>query len=153
MAPSQPDAVEAAKQRLLKLLGSREHSRAELARKLAQKGFPRAVIEMAIEWAVAQGHLDERRFAAAYAEELARKGFGPRAIQKKLRDKGVRAEAPERPADPEALRQQAEELVRRRYGAPEDLEPAVRLKAARFLLNRGFAHATIRQVLGPLPSA
>jgi regulatory protein len=153
MSSSQPDAVEAAKERLLKLLGTREHSRAELARKLAQKGVPPAVIDMALDWAAAQGYLDEQRFAAAYSDELSRKGYGPRAIQKKLRDKGVRVEASEEPEDPEALRQQAVELVRRRHGEPESLEPAVKLKAARFLLNRGYSHATIREVLGPLPRA
>ena len=152
MCAFEPDAVEAAKQRLLRLLGAREHGRAEMHRKLAQRGIPQAVIEMALDWAVAQGYLDEQRFASNYSQELRRKGYGPRAIQKKLRDKGVRTESSAEAEDPEALRAQAAELVRRRHGPPDSLEPAAKLKAARFLLNRGYSHATIRDVLGPLPT-
>ena len=147
---SQPDAVEAAKQRLMRFLGTREHTRTELARKLAQRGVPPAVIEMALDWAVAAGHLNEQRFADAYTAELRRKGYGARAIQKKLYEKGVR-EAEPLEEDPDATRAAAAELVQRRYGEIDALEPAEKLKAARFLVNRGFDHDTIRSLLGPLP--
>ena len=147
---SSPDAVEAAKARLMRLLGAREHSRAELARKLAQRGVPEAVVEMALDWAERAGHLNEQRFVDAYTEELRRKGYGPRAIQKKLFEKGIR-DAGATPGSSESVVEGARQLVQKRHGEPDSLEPAAKLKAARFLLNRGYDHATIREVLGPIP--
>lgn len=146
-----PDPLEAVKQRLMKLIGTREHSRSELERKLIQKGFPSALVREATAWAGREGYLDEQRFAAAYADELKRKGYGSRVVQKKLYQKGVRLEEPSEPEDPEAVQRQAADLVLRRFGEPDTLEPAIKLRAARFLLARGFDHGTIRGVLGPLP--
>jgi regulatory protein len=163
MGPLEADPFEEAKARMLKLISSREHSRAELQRKLLARGIPADLVRRALDWAEREGYVDERRFAAAYADELRRKGYGPMVIRKKLYEKGVRGEVPAAAEAPElededdggpaagSLERQAADLVERRFGEPEALEPAIKLKAARFLQRRGFDMGTIRAVLGPLP--
>ena len=74
----------------LRSLTRRDHSEAELCRKLRDKGFAEADIEAAIARLKRMGYLDDRRFAERWAESAIRngRGYGPR-LRLELRRRGV----------------------------------------------------------------
>lgn len=74
------------------LLSRRDHSRAELVRKLNEKGFADSS-EAAAELLCENGYLNDARFAENYARELLeRKGMGKKRIAAELHKKGVSRE-------------------------------------------------------------
>ena len=56
-------ANETAYRRVIRLLARRDHARAELLRKLAERGVPAAQAEWAVARAEREGYLDDARFA------------------------------------------------------------------------------------------
>lgn len=70
-------------------LARREHTRVELQRKLALKGYEAAEIEAALDRLVEQGLVSDRRFAEAFAEYRAHNGRGPLKIKQELKQHGV----------------------------------------------------------------
>jgi len=60
----------------LNLLSRRDHSEAELRRKLAPKGFPAEELDTAMARLRDAGYLDDRRFARSFAEAAIRNGRG-----------------------------------------------------------------------------
>lgn len=135
----------------LKLLARREHSRAELKRKLARYGEDEAAIEALLDDFERRGWLSEKRFAQQVVAARAGR-YGSLRVGNELREKGV-AEA----LVDEAVRQArqgdleaAREVWRRKFGRlPHD--NAERGRQARFLQSRGFSMDVIRQVLKGLP--
>lgn len=137
-------------QRALGLLVRREHSRKELATKLASRGVAREDAEAAIERLAAEGWQDDARFAASLARMRAGAGYGPIRIRAELGTHGLdeaviaQAFASLAEAGEDDWRRQARELVRRRFGEDFAGDLARRRKAADFLLRRGFDGDTIR---------
>ncbi|MGD9366123.1 MAG: regulatory protein RecX [Desulfobacteraceae bacterium] len=74
-----------------RILARRDHSRAELTRKLAEHGYDGQSIQSVINECQRLGYLDDKRFAYTYCEQLLRKGYGPIVIQQKLYAKGLPA--------------------------------------------------------------
>ena len=74
----------------LKTLTRRDHSEAELRRKLAEKDIPAPVIDATIVRLKESGYLDDRRFAWHWAESAIRngRGYGYR-LRFKLSRRGV----------------------------------------------------------------
>jgi len=146
----EPDAVDSPQQlnaRGLRLLARREHSRAELARKLAPHADSVAGLEAVLDALQARKQLSDDRYAEARAHQLSRK-YGVARIEADLRAKSVsketidRALAEARETEPTRAR----DAWRRRFGRL----PASRqefAKQARFLQSRGFSQTTIRRVL------
>jgi regulatory protein len=147
------DAPFRSRERALRLLGLRDRSRREIERRLRQAGFDAGVIAQTVEWLAGLGYLDDRRFAAAYAAEKWRGGWGPRRIHTELAAKGV-----ERPVIDEALAplEEAEvgaggagdlvleQTVRRRFAAQFAGDPeAAERRLAGFLARRGYDWDTI----------
>jgi regulatory protein len=78
----------------VQLLASRPHFRRELQAKLAQRGFPPADIEDALDRLAAQGYLDDRRTALAFVEQrLERSSEGRLRLKAELEKRGAPAEA------------------------------------------------------------
>ena len=138
-------------QRALGLLVRREHSRKELADKLAARGIARDEAEAAVERMAAEGWQDDARFAASLARARAMSGYGPLRIRAELAthglDEAMVAAAFEALAeagdDDWAARARA--LVQRRFGDGLAGDFARRRKAADFLLRRGFDGDAIRR--------
>ena len=127
-------------QRALGLLVRREHSRRDLARKLAQRGVEPAEAEAAVERLAGQGYQDDGRFAASFARDRANSGYGPVRIRVELAGHGLGEDAIAQAlqaceADWPAL---ARRQVERRWTAAVLAEPDRRRKAVEFLLRRGF---------------
>ena len=126
----------------IKLLGARDHSSAELARKLAQRDVDEPSIAAALTELRAANYVDDERYARTYAEQLAERGRGPMAIRSKLRERGIDGDLA---ADAlEALgadwTERAEVALERRFAASAigDDDPKARARIARFLQGRGF---------------
>lgn len=133
--------------RALAMLARREHTRAEMTRKLAPHCESPEHIEQLLDALVARGWLSEERFAESRANTLARK-FGSRKIEHDLRSRGVSAEIVEQTVE-RALAQELENCRtawQRRFGVlPQDA--AERGQQMRFLAGRGFSAEAVRRVL------
>ena len=93
-APRTPAAQEAqAKDVCLRLLTDRARSRAELAKKLADKGFDEEVAVRVLDRLTVVGLIDDASFAAQWVHSRhTYSGKGKRALAMELRTKGVAPE-------------------------------------------------------------
>lgn len=78
-----------AKERALRLLGYREHSAAELRRKLCDTGYPPGIAAAVTARFVEVELVDDRRFASAWARSRIASGYGARRIKQELGQRGV----------------------------------------------------------------
>jgi regulatory protein len=139
------------------LLARREHSRAELARKLLRRlGATESPVdvEAALDELQRRGLLSESRFAASLVRTRSPR-IGDARLKYELRARGVPSEvaaaalADLRGAGGSELAR-ARDVWSRRFGAvPDSAEE--RARQARFLQRRGFSADVIRKVLGGLP--
>jgi regulatory protein len=128
-------------------LAQREHSRAELARRLARHADHPDEIPPLLDELVRRKLLSDDRYAEARASALGRK-FGLTRIAWELRAKGVGEEAiaqATRAARAGEL-DRARQAWSKRFGR-EPHTAAERAKQIRFLQGRGFSFDTIRQVI------
>lgn len=130
--------------RALRLLARREHSRIELARKLEQAGFVGGDITPLLDAFEAQNWLSDRRFAESYvADHRARAGGIKLAYdlrQRGIGDAIIEAVLSEH-RDSELER--AREVWKKKFGsAPADM--VERARQIRFMQSRGFAPEVIR---------
>lgn len=141
------------KGRALRYLAQREHSRAELERKLtrAVQDLPedtaQAQISAALDELAAKGLLSEERTAQSVLLSQGRR-FGTRRLRQTLQAKGL---APDLVAD--TLQQarsteleRAREVWQRRFGQPP-ADAAERARQMRFMAGRGFEADIIRRVV------
>lgn len=141
------------KARALRFLAMREHSRAELARKLARHvedtpedpAGPR--IERLLDELSAHGLLDEQRAADALVSAQAHR-FGALQLRQRLRARGVAPEAAAAALAGVAAGEfeRAKAVWQRRFGAPA-ADAAERARQARFLAGRGFSADVIHRVV------
>jgi regulatory protein len=135
------------KARALSYLAAREHSRQELARKLARHADEGDDVEALLDWLEGQKFLSEERFAESLVHRRAAR-FGSARILSELQSHGL---DDGRLGDlKEELRagedERAWQVWQRKYGArPADAADAAR--QMRFLQQRGFSHAAISAVM------
>lgn len=135
------------KGRALRLLSQREHSRAELQRKLAphvQEGDNLAAV---LDDLQAQDFISEARVVESVLHRRAGR-LGASRIRQELQAKGLGAEAVQ-----QAVAQlqgseleRAREVWRRKFGEPAT-DPQTRAKQVRFLLARGFSGDIVRRAV------
>ncbi len=128
------------------MLARREHSRAELARKLADNATPED-LQAVLDHLEQSGLLSDARFAESFVASRAVR-FGSAKLRHSLRARGVADEviaaALFAGAGSETAR--AREVWRRKFGvSPMDRSDYAR--QARFLQQRGFSAEVIRKVL------
>lgn len=141
------------KGRALRYLAQREHSRAELERKLARHvddladAPARQQISAALDDLAAKGLLSDARAAeSVLRSEGAR--YGLRRLKQTLQGKGLGAElvATTLQAARATELERAREVWLRRFGAPP-ADAAERARQIRFLAGRGFGGDVIRRVV------
>ncbi|MGI5217346.1 recombination regulator RecX [Nocardia sp. CA-290969] len=146
-------SVEQAKEACLRLLAVRARSRAELAQRLAAKGFAAEVAERTLDRLAEVGLVDDAEFARQWVRQRhSFAGKGRQALAQELRRKGVAAEdsaaaLAEVTADDEHDR--ATELVRRKLRtlpAGLDREKAMR-RLVGMLARRGYGHSVAYTVV------
>jgi regulatory protein len=133
--------------RALRLLSAREHSRAELQRKLARFEEEPGSLAKVLDTLQAKDFINETRVVASVVHRRAAK-LGASRIKQELQSKGLEPEAVARAVD--QLRasevERAREVWRKKFGAPP-VDAAERGKQMRFLASRGFGGDTIHRVV------
>ncbi|WP_245551014.1 recombination regulator RecX [Nocardia paucivorans] len=145
--------VEQAKEVCLRLLAVRARSRAELARRLADKGFAAEVSERALDRLGEVGLVDDAAFARQWVRSRhAHSGRGRQALAHELRRKGISADDAAPALDTvttEDERARATELVRRklRTMAPKlDRDKKIR-RLVGMLARRGYGQSVAYAVV------
>jgi regulatory protein len=135
----------------LALLAGRDFGRAEIAGRLARRGYPEAVVAAVVERLVAERLLSETRFVEQFIRQHAGRGHGPVRIRAELRERGVPDGEIEAGLDAagEDWTAVAREVRRRRFGLSPPGDYPERARQARFLQYRGFSAEQIRAALGP----
>jgi len=136
------------KGRALKYLAQREHSRVELARKLAPHADDADDIDTVLDALQAAGWLSEERFVESVLHRKAAR-LGTARIRQELQGHGL---APEAVAGAvEQLRgselERARAVWTRRFGGDAPTDATERARQMRFLAARGFATEVIRRVV------
>ena len=132
----------------MRLLSQRDHTRAELERKLAALEEEPGELARVLDELEARGFISQARViesvlhrrsprfgAARIRQELAGKGLDPEAVGQALA--GLKASEAER----------AREVWQRKFGGQAPTDPKERARQARFLLARGFAAEVVRRVV------
>ena len=145
------------KGRALRYLAGREHSRAELIRKLAPHEEEPGQIERVLDDLQAKDFISEARVVASVINRRAA-GLGGARLRQELQAKGI---DPERVRDAVAQLkdselERAQAVWRKRFGgdgadmnAPTDSKQWAR--QVRFLMARGFSADVVRRVVPPAP--
>ena len=139
------DGVERAAERALNLLSYRPRSRAEVRRRLAQKGYEEETVEEALDRLTRAGLLDDRAFAHYWVEN--RFQFNPRGVavlRQELWQKGVDQAIVEEVLaeyDEETAAARAAEAAVRRLRRLDP--PTFRRRLSDYLRRRGFPYAVI----------
>lgn len=156
------------------LLAQREHSRAELRRKLlrieqqqrarqaasqaGEAGAERPVedeedseagasaVDKLLDSLTAEGYLDETRFVESRLHVRAGR-FGTQRIQQELARHGLKLDAGQQATLRETELERAREVWHRRFGAEPSRDATEQARQARFLLARGFAPDLVRRLL------
>jgi len=131
-----PDSPAALKARALRHLVRREHSRAELARKLAPHAGSHEELEALLDSLVARKQLSDERYAEERARVLARK-YGAAKIRHDLKAKGI-SDGIVGAVSSEGELERARTILERKYREPAASREE-RVRRARFLQGRGFS--------------
>jgi len=135
------------KARALRYLSAREHSRLELARKLARYAQEGDDVDALLDVLEAAKLLSQTRFSESLVHRRAAR-FGNNRILSELKSHGIDADAMKDIkaglVQDEAAR--ATEVWRRKFGRPA-ADAAGRAKQMRFLTQRGFSHRAIQAAM------
>ncbi|MBK6594453.1 MAG: recombination regulator RecX [Burkholderiales bacterium] len=133
--------------RALRLLSAREHSRAELERKLASFEEAPGQLARVLDALQAKDFINEGRVVESVVHRRAGK-LGASRIKHELQAKGLEPQAFAEAV--QALRasevERAREVLRKKFGEPA-ADAAERSKQMRFLASRGFGGDAIRKVV------
>lgn len=135
------------KGRALRLLSGREHSRAELQRKLSAHEAEPGELTQALDELEAKGFINEQRVLESVVHQRSVK-LGASRVRQELQAKGLNPEAvAQAVADLQGTEQaRALEVWRKKFGAPPR-DAAEYGKQMRFLLTRGFSAEAVRRVV------
>jgi regulatory protein len=140
-----PDTPAELKARALRYLVRREHSRAELARKLAPHAESAEAIETVLDLLLSKKQQSDERFASERARVLSRK-YGPAKIRQDLKSRGISSEISEKVSLGANEVATAKAILQRKYREPASSREE-RAKRARFLQGRGFSYEVIIHAL------
>jgi regulatory protein len=133
--------------RALSYLAAREHSRLEMARKLARHDEDGVAIEALLDQLESQGLLSTERFVASVLHRRAPR-LGAARLRQELRAKGVPDEAMRDSLQglAESEEARARDVWQRRFGSPA-ADQREQARQGRFLLARGFSGEVVRRIL------
>lgn len=135
--------------RALRLLGQREHTRAELARKLSRYAEEGDDLDALIGELGQEGLVSDQRFAEHFIAAK-QKRFGSLKIAHELKSKGVDAESIAQLTvnSREHELESARAVWQRKFSSPPT-SSAEKAKQMRFLQGRGFSSDTIYRLFKP----
>ena len=144
MKEDRPDTPIELKVRALRYLARREHSRAELSRKLAPHAESAASLETVLSELAIKRQLSDERYAEVRTHWLSRK-YGAAKIRQDLKAHGV-AEAVIDRVSSDGDYERAKAILARKYREPARTREE-KAKRARFLQSRGFSYEIIKRLL------
>ena len=135
------------RERALRLLARREHSRVELARKLKLYAVPEDDLDALLDDLARRKQLSDERYAESRVNALSRK-FGAARIAQELRSKGLDKVLAEQTAAVARATEveRARAVWLRKFRNPGRTREQ-RAKQMRFLQSRGFSFDAIRAVI------
>ncbi|MDZ7910112.1 MAG: recombination regulator RecX [Gemmobacter sp.] len=135
------------KGRALRLLAGREHSRAELEKKLAVHEAEPGELQQVLDELQAKGFINEQRVVESVLNRRAAR-LGAGRVKQELQAKGISAEAVAQAVDElrQTETQRAREVWRKKFGEPA-ADATDRARQMRFLASRGFGGEAIRRVV------
>jgi regulatory protein len=138
------------KGRALRYLAAREHSRAELERKLKPHEETPGQLAQVLDELQAKDFISEARVVESVINRRSGR-FGASRIKYELLNKGLGAEAVADAVDrlKSSELERAREIWRKKFGEPA-ADAAGRAKQMRFLASRGFGGEVIRRVVSHL---
>ena len=143
MSPTTPSL----KGRALRLLARREHSRAELERKLAAFEEVPGTLAQALDVLQAKDFINEQRVVDSVVHRRAPR-LGAGRVRQELERKGLDREAVAKAvaalADTELAR--ARGVWQKKFGGAAAVDTADRARQMRFLASRGFSGEVVRRV-------
>ncbi|MCU0833615.1 MAG: recombination regulator RecX [Chromatiaceae bacterium] len=131
------------------LLARREHSRRELARKLAARGYEPTEVDGVLDELCTRGLLSDARMAEVYVAERLQKGFGPLRLRQELHERGVADELvdPLLEQDPQDWLARMAQVSAKKFGAGRPADAKEWTRRARFLQYRGFPPELVARFL------
>jgi len=139
-----PDTPVELRARALRLLARREHSRAELGRKLSGHAETPEALELLLIDLEKRRQLSDERYAEERVRSLSRK-YGAARIRQDLKARGVDRETIDR-ISAEGELERARGILARKYREPAATREE-RARRMRFLMSRGFSSEVIRSLL------
>lgn len=140
--------------RALALLARREHSSSEIRHKLKDIGGDAGLIDAVVEDLQSRKLQSDARFAESFVRSRAERGYGPRAIEAGLRERGIDRESASLALEASGYDwcEQAIDVRLGRFGAGLPKDQRERARQLRFLQYRGFAGREISAALkGAVP--
>ena len=136
-----------AKERALALLDRRDYSRAELLKKLLEKGVEEDEAAQAVDRLEELGFVDDARYAPIVVRHYAAKGYGARRVQQELARRGIPRELwdaamEQMPAQDDTI----DRLLQSRLRGVE-VDRAALKRASNFLLRKGYGWDEIKSAL------
>lgn len=137
----------------LRLLSRRDHSCAELARKLSQRGYAPEVIDAALAECRRLDYLNDRKFVIGQILLMRRKGYGVNRIRSSLYAKGLDGDTISAAMETHCTVQDQLDDCRRAHErkiehSQRDCSHSLGKESLyRFLLQRGYPADIVRQVI------
>jgi regulatory protein len=144
LSTSAPENAAELKARALRHLARREHSRAELHRKLLPFAASQQLLDVLLSELEGRKLLSNHRFAEMRAHVLSRK-YGAAKIRHDLKSKGIPDEIVDT-VSAEGELERAREILKRKYRSPATTREEW-AKRARFLQGRGFSSEVIYRLI------
>jgi len=139
-----PDTPAELKQRALRYLVRREHSRAELERKLSPHAPSQQAVNEVLEQLLSRRQLSDERFAQERARSLSRK-YGAAKIRQDLRARGISDQVIDSLGPRDELERASAILQKKFPRAAANLDEKAR--RARFLQGRGFSADVVHRLV------
>lgn len=140
------------KERALKLLARREHSRLELWRKLEKAAESADLLAQVLDELASEDWQSDERFAESFSRQRIEAGYGPLRIRSELEQRGVSgdSQALSTLADDDWV-SMALEQRQRRFGADAPRDWKDKGRQGRFLAQRGYSRSQVEKALTLTP--
>lgn len=136
-----------AKERALAMLDRRDYSRAELLRKLREKGEDETEAAEAVDRLVELGFVDDARYAPIIVRRCAAKGYGPQRVRQELLRRGIPRELWDEAMAQMPVQDDAVDRLLRSRLKSDRPDRAELKRASDYLLRRGYGWDEIRAAL------
>ncbi|MGI6128708.1 MAG: regulatory protein RecX [bacterium] len=140
---TKPESLNAAKSYAFKLLSRRSYSKAELKKRLFEKGFDLNVCLGTLQAMEEYGYINDPELAAREMERYLKERYlGPRRIEQRLRQRGIDVEIVNQvmgSVDTDLVQRLCLQEARRKLGTLSHIEPQKKLaRLGNYLLRRGY---------------